>query len=1086
MITPFRLAVFANFAWVAFAFADVSLPPIFSEHAVLQRSAHTAIWGEAAPGESVKLKLGTATASAKADAKGNWKTSLDLTKQDAGPHELTVEGKNQLVVEDILIGQVWLCSGQSNMEFKLEKSTGMEEEISSAANDQLRQFRMERNYAFSPAKSIIGKWVVASPETAGEFTAVGYHFGKTLQEKFDVPVGLINNAWGGSSIESWISPEALSTDPGIKQQSDAKLEYSKQFPALQEKYVKAYEAWEKKFARILPPPKDPKKYTDDSLTGWKKGRLPGTFASMGLPASGAIWFRRSVELPPNIGKEGGSFSLGPISDFDTAYLNGKPLGESTPGTPGAFATARRYFIQPETVRPPIVTYLDGKPLAEPPPPATFASLDPVRRNPAQPEKFSPGKAEFAIRVVSQRDAGAFLAIPKQMEFWDTDLSGEWYAKVESELPKLTPEAAAAIPVPPKLALRDKNLPNLLFNGMTAPILPYTLEGVIWYQGEANAATAFNYRRLFPMLIADWRKRWQQGDFPFLFCQLANYRPKLATPDESNWAELREAQTLTLQVPNTGQAILIDVGEEKDIHPRNKKTVGDRLAIVALSKLYGQDVPASGPVFESMKIEGAKARLTFGHTDGGLVAQPLPATYKLSTIMATTVPLRRNSPGGEVEGFSICGEDRKWVWANAAIEGKDVIVWSKEVPKPVAVRYAWADNPTCRFEPTLSPALPSANNMMTQSRELVISPVFEAAKLGYLQARIPAILYTSAGTLLAFCEARRASGDWAEIDVVMRRSSDGGRSWSEVTVLAKSSGGPISNATPIADADGTVHFIFHRDYRHCYYLRSRDDGRTWTEPREITSAFEAFRSEYDWEVIASGPGHAIQLRNGRLVVPVWLCDPAGDKIPGGDHRPSCVSTIFSDDHGATWSRGQIVIDTTAEFPNPSETAAVELSDGRVMLNIRSEASTHRRIVSISPDGATGWSVPRFDEGLYEPVCMAGLLGTSDPESSNRVLLFSNPDSRHKPEEANTEVHFCARENGTVKMSYDNGATWPASRVIEAGPFSYSDLASDGNGTVFCLYEAGVWGESPHHRNTHVALARFSLRWLENNPDRDSKT
>jgi sialidase-1 len=387
------------------------------------------------------------------------------------------------------------------------------------------------------------------------------------------------------------------------------------------------------------------------------------------------------------------------------------------------------------------------------------------------------------------------------------------------------------------------------------------------------------------------------------------------------------------------------------------------------------------------------------------------------------------------------------------------------------------------EPAVERQPPSAQSLETAPyapASIEIAPVFEAAKLGYHSTRIPALLRTGKATLLAFCEGRKGrGGDWAQIDILARRSCDGGRTWGDVTVLAKSTGGPVSNAVPIADRNGTVHFLFQRDYSQCFACCSTDDGATWSEPRDITGTFEAFRHEYPWKVLAPGPGHGIQLSSGRLLVPVWLCNPAGKGIAGGDHRPSCVATIFSDDHGTTWQRGEIVVDTTPELLNPSESVAVELSDQRVMLNIRSESTEHRRLLAFSADGARGWSKPAFHEQLYEPVCMASLLATTDPETGRRVLLFCNPDSQHNTEELNSR-HFAGRDNGTIKLSTDDGKTWPVSRVIDAGPFSYSDLAASPDGTVYCLYEAGIWGKSPHHVNTHVALARFTLRWVEQAP------
>jgi sialate O-acetylesterase len=238
--------------------------------------------------------------------------------------------------------------------------------------------------------------------------------------------------------------------------------------------------------------------------------------------------------------------------------------------------------------------------------------------------------------------------------------------------------------------------SFLFNGMVRPIIPYAIQGVIWYQGEENTSRAYQYRTAFPLLISDWRKQWNQGDFQFYFCQLPNHRPKASIPGESGWAELREAQSLALKLPNTGQAVTIDIGESGDIHPRNKKDVGERLALIALAKDYGKAIPFSGPVYDSMKVESGKAILSFLHTEGGLAAKPLPEKDLVKYLTNETAPLVRNSPNSELEGFAICGEERKWVWADAMIQGQNVIVWSDKVPSPVAVRYAWADNPTCNL------------------------------------------------------------------------------------------------------------------------------------------------------------------------------------------------------------------------------------------------------------------------------------------------------------------------------------------------------------------------------------------------------
>lgn len=276
------------------------------------------------------------------------------------------------------------------------------------------------------------------------------------------------------------------------------------------------------------------------------------------------------------------------------------------------------------------------------------------------------------------------------------LAGEWLAKAEYEFPVLDAKILAAAPQPPAIAPGALSCPSSIFNGMIAPILSYAIRGVIWYQGENNCRRAYQYRTTFPLLISDWRKQWKLGDFPFYFCQLANHLGKKPTPTDSTWAELRDAQSAALKLPNTGQAVTIDVGESSDIHPRNKKDVGERLALIALARDYGKNVPYSGPVFDSLKIEGNKAILTFRYTEGGLIAKPLAATYDVLSRTGQTAPLVRNSPNSPLEGFAICGDDKKWVWADAKIEGNTVVVTSDKVAAPIAVRYAWADNPTCNL------------------------------------------------------------------------------------------------------------------------------------------------------------------------------------------------------------------------------------------------------------------------------------------------------------------------------------------------------------------------------------------------------
>lgn len=320
-------------------------------------------------------------------------------------------------------------------------------------------------------------------------------------------------------------------------------------------------------------------------------------------------------------------------------------------------------------------------------------------------------------------------------------------------------------------------------------------------------------------------------------------------------------------------------------------------------------------------------------------------------------------------------------------------------------------------------------------------VFDPVPGEYSSTRIPALVITQKGTLLAFAAGRiESASDWADMDLLLRRSEDGGNTWAAVQVVAPRAGGkPTDNPVPIVGKDGTIHLLYQRDYAYAYYTRSTDDGLTWAPPVDITPAFEAFRKEYDWKVLAPGPGHSIQLKNGRLLVPVWLAD--SDKLkPHRSHRPSRIATIYSDDNGKTWRRGAMVPDAEG-FKNPSETMAVQLPDGRVMLSIRNESDKRRKGVSYSKNGISGWTVPAYDEELFEPICMSSII--SAKYGGKDYLLFLNPDSEH--------ITKHPRQNLTLKLSDDGGRTWGVKQVIHEGISGYSDIAVAPDGTVYCLFE-----------------------------------
>ncbi len=372
-------------------------------------------------------------------------------------------------------------------------------------------------------------------------------------------------------------------------------------------------------------------------------------------------------------------------------------------------------------------------------------------------------------------------------------------------------------------------------------------------------------------------------------------------------------------------------------------------------------------------------------------------------------------------------------------------------------------------------------------------IFEAGKGGYAHYRVPAIAVSSHGTVLAFAEARKStSGDWGAQDIVMRRSTDKGKTWTPPQVIARVEGdiqpnqvaiaqnldqpgqATYNNIVPIVDRKtGELHFLFCIEYARCYSMRSNDDGETFSEPADITPTFEQFRQEYDWKVIATGPGHGIQLETGRLLVPVWLSNGTG----GHAHRPSIVAVIYSDNHGKTWKRGEVVV-RHPKLKNPSETIAIQLADGRVMLNIRNESPEHRRAISYSDDGVTGWTEPVFNDELIEPICMGSIIRLSQqPESSRNRIVFANPNSS-EPRDPNNPEGSYKRQNLTVKLSYDEGQTWPVAKILEPRVSGYSDLAVAPDGTIYCIYERGA---AQGGGVQFLTVARFNLEWLTDGHD-----
>lgn len=646
MKRPFWFALYLGLAFpAARAVAEVKLPALFSEHAVLQRAVRVPVWGKAEAGREITVSLGKTVAKTVADDKGRWQADLDLSQSAVGPFDLIVQGENTVTIPDVVVGEVWLASGQSNMEWTLANTPEVGKELAAPANPLLRLFVVTKAEAAIPIKGYQGKWVVAGPDTIASFSAVGYYFGKFLQEGVKAPVGMILSAWGGTPIETWTSKEALLSDPEIAAGMEKREEDLRTYSRRIREYLLSMSEWQDANERQ----DQPAGTVPDDGEDWLPATVPGK-----LGDAGAIWLRRTVEITPEQAARPLLISVGEgTSGIEEVFWNGKSIGRFSLEQAAKSRTPRRYTVPTSAL--------------------------------------APGESTLAIRFTHPASdlSVSYITVGRPV------IPGTWMKRVEQQFPALSAEARAALPAPPGVEPISWQAASHLFNAMIYPLIPYAIQGVIWYQGESNIERAYQYRKALPLMIADWRSRWGQGDFAFYICQLANKNDKSAAPGDSSWAELREAQSMTLSVPNTGEAVLIDLGDSVNIHPRNKKDVGARLSALALAGTYGHKIVGSGPAYKSMKVDGDKVRLTFSGTGGGLVAKPLPETYSVDSESGAKAPIVRNS-SSELEGFAICGEDRRWTWADAKIEGGEVVVSSPHVPMPIAVRYAWSSNPTCNL------------------------------------------------------------------------------------------------------------------------------------------------------------------------------------------------------------------------------------------------------------------------------------------------------------------------------------------------------------------------------------------------------
>jgi sialate O-acetylesterase len=619
--------------------AQVKLLPIFSNNMVLQQQTQAPIWGETK--QNKKVIIYTSWNKKKyvvqADAKGKWKVAVD-TPNAGGPYEITISDGKTIKLTNVMIGEVWICSGQSNMEMPIEgwgKVRNYKQEEEEANNyPNIRLLLIEKATSAEPIDNIKATnngWQICSAKSVADFSAAGYFFGRDLLKYRNVPIGLIDTSWGGTIAEAWTSAEALSAMPSVKD----RLEQVKQLPATQKerqlKYQSDIETWKKNVEKVDKGSLNGKALWADTKfndNDWETIKVPGVIQKQGLSGfNGMIWFRKVIDIPSNwIGKEL-TLNLGPIDDNDFTYFNGIQIGHTE-----GWMAPRTYKIPGNLIKG--------------------------------------GKAIIAIRVMDTGGDGGLYGDPKNVNIQLNnnniiDLAGDWKYKISLNL--------RDVPTMPVDTSNDPNVPSFLFNAMLNPLIPYSIKGAIWYQGEANTGNPPFYNELLPLMINDWRNHWNQ-DFPFYIVQLANFMDQQPNPSQSAWAELREAQSNTLHLDRTGLAVTIDIGETKDIHPKNKQEVGHRLALAARALTYGEKIPYSGPQYRSYKIEKNKIRIFFRHTDGGLIAKNNEA----------------------LKGFAIAGVDHKFYWADAVIDGNSIIVSSKDVAFPIAVRYAWADNPICNL------------------------------------------------------------------------------------------------------------------------------------------------------------------------------------------------------------------------------------------------------------------------------------------------------------------------------------------------------------------------------------------------------
>ncbi len=597
---------------------DIQLPHVFGDNMVLQQNQSNNIWGTSSPNGVMKIKFANKEIHVQSDAEGQWDAKLPALKA-GGPYELIIIGHDTVQIQNILIGEVWLASGQSNMGYTM-KSLGDHylDDIKNSQNDKIRFLTVEKinSYTIKNDMETTG-WKRTNPTSILKYSAAAYFFAKELHQEKGVPVGIINSSYGGTAIERWISRDTLETFPRYQKRFanlDTITETAEMIDKLKKEWI---EEMNKNYS-----------YNKIEENKWKTIHAPETFEHNAYPETdGFFWLKKTIHLPEEYAGKEITLHLAAIDDLDFTYFNDTYIGYD-----GPWHKMRIYNVPRNLVKQ--------------------------------------GQNEIVIGVMDFASNGGFHGEPEDLKIVQDDnnlsLANEWkcihVAKNED--------------VPPIPMSKLKNSPSGLYNAMIAPIIPYSIKGVIWYQGESNVSRAKEYSELFPALITNWRKKYNNLRLPFIFVQLANFKPRVSEPTESDWAELREAQTSALELNNTAMAVTIDIGEAKDIHPKNKKEVGKRLFKAAQKIAYNQEMVYSGPIYDTLKIKQNKVYISFKHSGSAL-----------------TTP--KECP---LKGFAIAGQDSIFYWADESliINDSTVMISSSKVPNPLFVRYGWADNPDCNL------------------------------------------------------------------------------------------------------------------------------------------------------------------------------------------------------------------------------------------------------------------------------------------------------------------------------------------------------------------------------------------------------